>query len=146
MYEYTRPVYYYETDKMGVVHHSNYARWLEEARTFYFNDMDLAYIVTESYGIMCPVIDMNLKFKYPARYGDSFTVRVKLAKYTGVRFRMEYVVVNQNGDVLVEGESGHAFVNSNHKPVPLPRVIPHRHELMKKLLEAEENGNDGDSH
>jgi len=135
MYEYTRPVYYYETDKMGVVHHSNYARWLEEARSFFFDDMDLAYTVTESFGIMCPVTDLSLKFKYPARYGDSFTVRLMLVKYTGVRFSMQYIVVNQNEEVLIEGHSGHAFVNSNYKPVSLSRAIPHRHELMKKLLD-----------
>ena len=134
MYEYTRPVYYYETDKMGVVHHSNYARWLEEARTFYFSDMDLAYVETEDQGVMCPVTDMSLKFKHPAKYGDSFTVCVKLTKYTGVRFRIEYIVVNQNGDTLAECESGHAFINEAHKPISLARAIPHRHELMKKLV------------
>ena len=137
MYEYTRPVYYYETDKMGVVHHSNHIRWLEEARTFYFNDKDLAYVVTESYGVMCPVTDFNLKFKYPARYGDDFTVQLRLTAYTGVRFRMGYTVVNQEGTLLLEAESGHAFIDSNHKPVPLSRAIPHRHELMKKLMEEE---------
>ena len=137
MYEYTRPVYYYETDKMGVVHHSNYARWLEEARTFFFNDMDLAYVETEGYGIMSPVTDMSLKFRHPAKYGESFTISLKMTKYTGVRFRMEYTIVNQNGDILAEGESGHAFIGANHKPVSLARAIPHRHELMKKLLEAE---------
>ena len=137
MYEYTRPVYYYETDKMGVVHHSNYARWLEEARTFYFNDMNLAYVETESYGVMSPVTDMSLKFKRPAKYGDTFTVCLKLTLYTGVRFRVEYIVVNQGGDILVEGESGHAFINETHKPVSLLRAIPHRHEIMKKLYESE---------
>ena len=29
---YERMVYYYETDRMGIVHHSNYIRWFEEAR------------------------------------------------------------------------------------------------------------------
>ena len=134
MYEYTRPVYYYETDKMGVVHHSNYVRWLEEARTFFFNDENLAYAVTESYGIMSPVTDMNLKFLHFARYGESFTVRLKMTKYTGVRFRMSYTVVNENGKVLLEAESGHAFVGENHKPVSLARAIPHRHLLMQALL------------
>ena len=135
MYEYTRDVYYYETDKMGVVHHSNYARWLEEARTYYFNDADLAYVVTESYGIMSPVTDMNLKFKHPARYGDRFTVRTRMVKYTGVRFRMEYTIVNQGGEVLLEGESGHAFIDARLKPVSLSRAIPERHALMVALME-----------
>ena len=137
MYEYTRDVFYYETDKMGVVHHSNYVRWLEEARTNFFNDANLAYQETEEYGVMSPVTDMNLKFKYFARFGDTFTVRTRMTKYTGVRFRMAYSVVNQNGDVMLEGESGHAFVGTNHRPVSLARTIPQRHEIMKRLMEEE---------
>ena len=134
MYEYTRPVYYYETDKMGVVHHSNYIRWLEEARNFYFDDVNLAYFETESYGVMSPVTDLSVKFKHFAKYGDSFTVRLKVIKYTGVRFRMAYTIVNQNGELLIEAESGHAFVGENLRPVSLKRAIPHRHELMKDLI------------
>ena len=134
MYEYSRPVYYYETDKMGVVHHSNYLRWLEEARTFYFNDADLAYVETESMGVLCPITEANLKFKFPARYGDEFTVKMQLIKYTGVRFSVEYIVVNQNGNVLVEAESSHAFIDLDFKPVSLARTIPERHEKMSALI------------
>jgi len=136
MYEYTRPVYYYETDKMGVVHHSNFVRWLEEARTFFFNDKDLAYVETEGMGVMSPITDISLKYKHPARYGDDFTVKLVMTKYTGVRFRVSYEIVNQDGSVLLEGESGHAFVDEKLKPVSLARTIPERHELMKKLMEG----------
>ena len=135
MYEYSREVYYYETDKMGVVHHSNYARWLEEARTSFFNDAGLGYVETESYGVMSPVTDLNLKFKFPAYFGDRFTVRMRMTKYTGVRFRVVYTVVNQDGGVLLEGESGHAFVGADHRPVSMARAIPHRHEPLKALVE-----------
>ena len=134
MYEYTRPVYYYETDKMGVVHHSNYLRWLEEARTFFFNERNLAYVETEGFGVLCPITEVDLKFKYPARYGDTFTVKMKLTKYTGVRFFVEYVAINQNGDLLMEAKSSHAFINEEFKPVSLAHAIPERHELMKKLV------------
>jgi len=134
MYEYTREVYFYETDKMSVVHHSNYLRWLEEARTFYFNDHNLAYVETERYGVMSPITEASLKFKYPARFGDSFTVKLKVVKYTGVRFFVEYIVVNQDGDVLLEGNSCHAFINEDFKPVSLAHTIPERHILMKKLV------------
>jgi acyl-CoA thioester hydrolase len=135
MYEYTREVYYYETDRMGVVHHSNYIRWMEEARTFYFNETNLAYVETEGYGVMSPVTDVSVKFKNFAKYGDRFTVRLRLILYTGVRFRMDYTIVNQDGDVLLEGESGHAFIGANYRPVSLARAIPHRHVMMKALLE-----------
>ena len=138
MYEYTRAVFYYETDKMGVVHHSNYIRWLEEARNSYFNDVNLAYVETESYGVMSPVTDFNMKFKHFAKFGDTFTVRLKMTKYTGVRFRMAYTIVNQTDDTLIEAESGHAFIGENLRPVSLARTIPQRHELMKALMEGEE--------
>jgi len=136
MYEYSRTVYYYETDKMGVVHHSNYLRWLEEARIFFFKEKNLAYEVTESYGVLCPITEAKTKFKYPARYGDSFTVQLKLIKYTGVRFTVEYKVVNHKNELLLEGETSHAFIDENFKPVSLSRTIPERHELMKELLKT----------
>ena len=31
---YKHLVQYYETDQMGIVHHSNYIRWFEEARSY----------------------------------------------------------------------------------------------------------------
>jgi len=135
MYEYTRGVFYYETDKMGVVHHSNYARWLEEARTEYFNDAGLAYAETENFGVMIPVTNMNLKFKRFSRYGDRFTVRVRMIKYNGVRFDMAYTVINQLDQILLDAVSGHAFVGANHQPVALSKVLPKRHAAMEKLVE-----------
>ena len=131
-------MYYYETDKMGVAHHSNYVRWLEEARNFYFNDVNLAYVETESYGVMSPVTDISMKFKHFAKFGDSFTVRMEMTKYTGVRFRVAYTVVNQDGEELLEAESGHAFIGTNLRPVSLARAIPERHKLMKELMQNEE--------
>jgi len=134
MYHYTRQVFYYETDKMGVVHHSNYLRWLEEARTAYFDENNLAYVETERYGVLSPITEATLKFKYPARFGDIFTVKLRIDKYTGVRFFVEYIVVNQSGDILLEGCSSHAFINRDFKPVSLAHAIPERHELMKRLV------------
>jgi acyl-CoA thioester hydrolase len=136
MYEYTRAVYYYETDKMGVVHHSNYARWLEEARTSFFNDNGVPYVQTEEEGVLIPVIDMELKFKRFARYGDTFTVKLRMTKYTGVRFIVKYTVINQYGQILLEASSSHAFVGLDYRPVALPRTLPERHEAMKRLVEA----------
>jgi len=135
VFEYSRRVFFYETDQMGVVHHSNYVRWLEEARNEYFISIDLPYSETEKMGVMSPITDINLKYKYPARFGDKFTVSMKITKYTGVRFYVKYVVSNGDGMVLAEGESIHAFVNKNLKPVSLAREIPERHTKFKAALE-----------
>jgi len=119
---------------MGVVHHSNYLRWMEEARTFFFDENDLAYVVTESLGVLCPITEANINFKFPARYGDTFTIELELTKYTGVRFNVKYTIKNQTGDILVEAGTCHAFINKDFKPVSLAHAIPERHELMKKLI------------
>jgi len=125
---------------MGVVHHSNYVRWLEEARSFFFDEHDLAYFVTESLGVMSPITDLNVKYKFPAKYGDIFTVKLRMTKYTGVRFRVEYVVTNQYGDVLLAGDSCHAFIDKNLRPVSLAKTLPERHKLMKVLAEKHLSG------
>ena len=135
MFEYTREVFYYETDKMGVVHHSNYVRWLEESRMAYFNHAGLPYAETEEHGVMIPVTNMNLKFKLFCRFGDTFTVRVRMIKYSGVRFDMAYTVVNQLGQTVLEAVTGHAFVGKDHRPLALPKALPERHEGMARLLE-----------
>jgi len=138
MYEYTRPVYYYETDQMGVVHHSNYIKWLEEARTEFFKDVKLAYVETERLGVRCPITEINIKYKHPSRFGDNFKVFLKMTQYTGVRFRIKYEVINDDGRLLALGETSHAFIDKNHKPISLSSAIPERHEEMKKLIVEEQ--------
>ena len=40
---YERKINYYETDKMGVVHHSNYIRFLEEARCYWMEKIGIPF-------------------------------------------------------------------------------------------------------
>ncbi len=137
MYEYSREVYYYETDQMAVVHHSNYVRWLEEARTRYFAEVGLPYEVTESLGVLSPITALEIEFKAFGRFGDRFIVKLSMPRYTGVRFDIEFTIVNQDGETLAQGQSHHAFVSAEtYRPVSRAKVQPHLHEGMKKLLDA----------
>ena len=65
IYKYDRVVKYYETDRMGVVHHSNYIRWFEEARVEFMRDIGLPYSHMEDEGIMVPVVTVECKYKNP---------------------------------------------------------------------------------
>ena len=56
----------YETDKMGVVHHSNYIRWMEEGRTAFLEDIGLPYQVMEEAGILSPVTGVAVEYKRPS--------------------------------------------------------------------------------
>ena len=128
-------MYYYETDTMSVVHHSNFVRWLEEARTEYFDSAGFSYAKTESLGVMSPVTGMQLNFKSFARYGDTFTVRLKMIKYTGVRFIIAFSITDQNDTLLFDGQSTHAFVGRDYRPVSLSKAIPELHEILKRRVE-----------
>ena len=56
---YQHIVQYYETDKMGVTHHSNYIRFMEEARVEFFNSIGFDYFEFEKSGMVSPVIGLN---------------------------------------------------------------------------------------
>ena len=59
MFTYTHVVQYYETDRMGITHHSNYIRWMEEARVAMLEDMGFGYQKLESMGIASPVTEVD---------------------------------------------------------------------------------------
>ena len=47
-------VQYYETDRMGITHHTNYVRWMEKARTFFLREIGWPYEKIEEEGIISP--------------------------------------------------------------------------------------------
>ncbi|HBE09126.1 MAG TPA: acyl-CoA thioesterase, partial [Lachnospiraceae bacterium] len=66
---YKRKINYYETDQMKVVHHSNYARFMEEARLDLMEQVGLHYDTMEEKGIIIPVLDISCRFRYAVHYG-----------------------------------------------------------------------------
>ena len=51
---YVHKVAYYETDRMGIVHHSNYIRIMEEARLDFLSQIGFGYDEMEKQGIISP--------------------------------------------------------------------------------------------
>ena len=72
---YSRRVYYYETDKMGIVHHSNYIRWFEEARVDLIEQAGLPFETVEAQGLMTPVLSAESTYKLPFKFGDVLSSR-----------------------------------------------------------------------
>ena len=64
-------VRYYETDQMGIVHHSNYIRYFECGRTAMLKELGLPIEKIEEAGVMLPVVSVECRYKVPARLGDS---------------------------------------------------------------------------
>ena len=55
MFTYIRKTHYHETDQMGFIHHSNYVKWMEEARVAFMDEIGLSYRSLEEGGIVSPV-------------------------------------------------------------------------------------------
>ena len=82
---YQRKVHYYETDQMGIVHHSNYVRWFEEARTDLLSQAHLDYEKLEEMGVFTAVLGYSCVNHKPARFGDTFSIQVSPGAFNGVR-------------------------------------------------------------
>lgn len=122
---YIRDVYYYETDRMGIVHHSNYIRWLEEARNHFYEEAGFSYASIEQAGIMIPVVSAGCRYKTPFRYGEHYEIEVLPSFFNGVKFSFEYRIYDaQTKELRAEGSSEHCFSDYDLKPIRLNRQNP----------------------
>lgn len=125
---------YYETDQMGIIHHSNYIRWFEEARIDYLKQVGLPYEDMEKNGIISPVLEVSCQYKEMMKFQDTATIILRLKKYTDIRFEIEYQVYNQHNELCTTGYSQHCFLNKEGKPLSLKRSFPHYHHIFEGLL------------
>ena len=72
---YKHLVQYYETDQMGIVHHSNYIRWFEEARSYILEENGFGYKKMEELGIISPVLSVNARYKSMTHYYDTVIIK-----------------------------------------------------------------------
>lgn len=130
-----RSVLYYETDKMAVVHHSNYLRWLEEARLDFLEQMGLPYDKMEKDGIMIPVLSAACQYKYAVRFGDTVCVKMKMEDFNGLKFRISYNVTDkETGEIRLTAETSHFFVDNDFKPIRVKRVRPDIYNVFKNAV------------
>lgn len=126
---------YYETDQMGIIHHSNYIRWFEEARIDYMNQVGLTYKKMEEEGIISPVLSINCNYQKMMYFDDLAIIEVKITKYTGVRFACEYKIYNQKHTLCTTGNSNHCFTDRSGRPINLKKIKPDFDRLFKKIIE-----------
>ncbi len=125
MNDYMRDVQYYETDRMGIVHHSNYLRWFEEARTYYMAQMGYNYCDIEASGVMIPVIAVSAQYRSGAKYGDRVRIEVGITRLTPVKLSFCYTVYDSvTGEQRVSGASDHCFVDADFRPCSLKKKMP----------------------
>lgn len=133
MEKYRHKVNYYETDRMGITHHSNYLRFMEESRVDFLEKIGWGYDRLESLGIISPVTAINCQYKESTTFNDDIDVYVRVKEFKGVKLIIEYEMVKaSNGHKVLVGTSEHCFLNKELRPVRLDRKFP---EFYAKLCE-----------
>jgi acyl-CoA thioester hydrolase len=112
-------VLYADTDKMGIVYHATYLRYLELGRVELLRAGGLSYARMEADGFGLPVTDLAVDYRAPARYDDTMSIHVALSQVTKVRARFDYRITAQRSlqpdapavDVL-RAQTNHCCVRS----------------------------------
>lgn len=128
-------VRYAETDRMGIVHHSNFPIWYEVGRTDYIKMFGTSYTEMEEAGVMTPLLNLTCHFGLPALYEDELIIRTKIIMISAARVTFSYTVKRIEKDSteteLGYGTTEHGFVDSKtFKPCNVKKRLP---ELYKKI-------------
>lgn len=130
---YRHKVQYYETDRMGITHHSNYIRWMEEARADFLEKKGWPYERIEEEGIISPVISIDCRYKKPTTFADEVDIEVSVLEFNGVKLKIGYLMKAQD-EIVCEGESMHCFLSKEGKPVKLSKVLPDFHDMFQSSI------------
>ncbi|MCR5313661.1 MAG: acyl-CoA thioesterase [Bacteroidaceae bacterium] len=122
MNEYIHKVKYYECDRMGITHHSNYIRFMEEARVDFLDRIGYGFEKIEADGVVSPVIDVKCQYKKSTTFQDEIKIEVKLSEVKALKFTFSYIG-RKGDDIIFTGESTHCFME-NGKPVKLKERYP----------------------
>lgn len=133
-------VRYAETDRMGIVHHSNYPVWFEAGRTDFIKKMGMPYSKIEESGFFLPLIGLSCEFKGASRYEDEVIICTSLKSITYTRIVFHYeVYVQGNSKAITMGETEHAWTDSNLKPINIKKHAPEIYSLLQEALQEKAN-------
>ena len=128
--EYERSPFYYETDRMNVIHHSNYIRWFEEARIYFMEQVGYSYARMESEGIMMPVLSAECEYKNSVRFGDTVLIKAAITEFNCFKMAIQYIVTDkETGELRAKGSTTHCFTDMSMKPVRIRKTFPELYEI-----------------
>ena len=135
MNPYIHTVQYYETDKMGVTHHSNYIRFMEEARVSFLRGIGWDYGRLEEQGVISPVVSVNCRYIKPSRFADEIAVYISVADISRARLVIDYDM-KLGGETICTAQSVHCFVTESGKPLNIQKSYPEFFSALLTLKEA----------
>ena len=108
-----------ETDAMGIVHHSRYLPYLEEARVAFLRHIGHPYTEWREAGIESAVLEAYVQYRRPLRFDDIVTVHTALASVTRATFQMAYLLTVDDRPTAT-AVTVHGAVTTDGRPTRLP--------------------------
>ena len=117
-------VRYYETDQMGIVHHSNYIRYFECGRNAMLKELDMPMEKVEASGVMMAVVAVDAKYKVPAKLGDTLRIVSIIDAPPTAKVVVKTEIYNQNEQLVCTGSVTLGFIDAmTRRPVRCPEAL-----------------------
>ncbi len=134
--DYIHRVHYYETDKMGCVHHSNHIRWMEEARVAFLERIGVGFPAMEARGIYSPVVGVACRYRRPAHFDEEIRVCVRIVSFESLRLKISYEMTRvSDGELIATGSSEHCFTDTAGRPIALKKTHPDIDAVLREAME-----------
>lgn len=131
---YTRTVHYYETDRMGITHHANYVRWMEEARVHFLASIGWPYEALEAQGIHSPVVAVTCRYHRSTTFADEVQITTTVAALTPAKLTLSYQIHAADGSLVCQAQSEHCFLNNAQKLIHVKRELPLFYQALTDAL------------
>ncbi len=122
-----------ETDLMGIVHHSSYLLYFEEARVEYLARRGAVYLEWVARGMHFPVIDARCRYRTAARFYDLLEIETWIGEASRATVRFDYLA-RRGDDVVAEGWTLLACIDDARRPRRIPP------EVLDQMLGPERQG------
>ncbi len=119
---------------MGITHHSNYIRWMEEARVDFLSQIGWDYAKLEEIGIVSPVLSITCDYKKSTTFSDRVSISVSVKEFKGVKLHLAYEMKDKDGKTVCTGASSHAFLSREGKPIRMKQEYPELFETLSNLV------------
>ena len=129
MSTYKHTIQYYETDKMGITHHSNYIRFMEEARIHFLKEAGWPYDKLEEEGVISPVVGVTCDYKKTTTFPDELEIAVAVLEVSPVKFKLSYTMTVE-GKVVCTATSTHCLLSKEGRPISIPKKYPGFYEML----------------
>jgi len=133
MSNYKHTIQYYETDKMGITHHSNYIRFMEEARIHFLKEAGWPYDKLEEEGVISPVVGVTCDYKKTTTFPDELEIVVVVLEVSPVKFRLGYTMTVSE-KIVCTATSTHCLLSKDGRPISIPKQYPEFYEMLAQAV------------